>query len=67
MNSEIISCPRCGKEIDLNYQDDQVVSQQHCCNKVKPIDGMKPLDHAMKQLDNVFKKRIKNEKFVSKD
>ena len=52
MSAEILICPKCKTEFDLQYEDDEVVSQTNCkCNKTKLINGMKPLDYFIKQYE----------------
>ena len=52
--SEIIICSRCGQEKELYYSEFVVVKEDHCkCTKVsKPINGLKPLDHFIKVLND---------------
>lgn len=52
--SELILCSVCGYEKELYYDDqDSVISEASCrCKrKVKLINGMKPLDWAIKQIE----------------
>ncbi len=52
MSAEILVCPKCKTEFDLQYTNDEVVSQTNCkCNKTKLINGMKPLDYFIKQIE----------------
>lgn len=65
MTSEIIVCPRCKSEIDLNYGDKwaineiAIVSQTTCnCRKVKVKKShIKPLDEALLKLKDVLNER----------
>lgn len=60
MSAEILICPNCGAEFDLQYKNDDVVSQTNCkCRKTKLINGMKPLDYFIKQYE------VQNEKSKS--
>lgn len=66
MNSEIITCPKCKAEYDVNYGDSYAINEGHivsqtackCEKKIVKINGTKLLDHAMLKL----KKGIKNGK-----
>ena len=52
MSAEILICPKCKTEFDLQYTNDEVVSQTNCkCKKTKLINGMKPLDYFIKQYE----------------
>lgn len=52
MSAEIMTCSICGAEFDLQYKNDEVVSETNCkCNKTKLINGMKPLDYFIKQYE----------------
>lgn len=58
MSAEILICPKCKTEFDLQYTNDEVVSQTNCkCNKTKLINGMKPLDYFIKQYDEVLNEK----------
>jgi uncharacterized protein YbaR (Trm112 family) len=60
MSAEILICPKCRAEFDLQYKNDEVVSQTNCkCNKTKLINGMKPLDYFIKLYE------VQNEKSKS--
>ena len=61
MSSEIFKCSKCGFEFDVNYKDDEIVSQQACKCKREPIrvNGLKLLDWAILNIE----KGIKNERF----
>ena len=58
--SELIRCHKCREYYELNYTNDQVVSQTRCkcIKKSNLIDGMKPLDYFTK---HYFKQGGKNE------
>jgi hypothetical protein len=52
--SEIILCKHCGAEYELYYNDDDhPVHESKCSCKTSPkrINGLLPLDHAIKQID----------------
>jgi hypothetical protein len=50
-STEIINCPRCGKEKYVYFNSiDEVVNESKCNCKVKRIKGMKPLDYAFKKI-----------------
>jgi hypothetical protein len=58
MSAEILICPNCGAEFDLQYTRDEVVSQTSCkCRKTKLINGMKPLDWAIIKLEEVLNEK----------
>lgn len=56
---ELNHCPKCRQTSSFLYNSfDEVVSYVHCaCKKNKPklIDGMKPLDYAIKKIDLMIK------------
>jgi hypothetical protein len=58
--SELIRCHKCREYYELNYTNDQVISQTRCkcIKRSNLIDGMKPLDYFTK---NYFKQGGKNE------
>jgi len=63
-DSEIITCSICGYEKELYYDDqDRVTSELSCkCRKkVKLINGMKPLDWAILQIE---KELLKNKRGI---
>jgi hypothetical protein len=61
MSAEILICPKCGEEFDLQYTRDEVVSQTNCrCRKTKLINGMKPLDWAIIKLEEVLNEKSKS-------
>jgi hypothetical protein len=58
MSAEIMICSICGEEYDLQYKNDEVVSQTNCkCRNTKLINGMKPLDYFIKQYDEVLNEK----------
>lgn len=66
MSAEILICPKCGVEFDLQYTNDEVVSQTNCkCNKTKLINGMKPLDYFIKQYEVLNEKSISSTRKIS--
>jgi uncharacterized protein YbaR (Trm112 family) len=67
MSAEILVCPKCRTEFDLQYTYDEVVSQTNCkCNKTKLINGMKPLDYFIKQYEVLNEKSYRRPSKVSK-
>jgi len=67
MSAEILICPKCKKEFDLQYKNDEVVSQTNCkCNKTKLINGMKPLDYFIKQYEVLNEKSKSSTSKISK-
>lgn len=64
--SELIRCHKCREYYELNYTNDQVVSQTRCkcIKKSNLIDGMKPLDYFTK---HYFKQGGKHEKSFSEN
>jgi uncharacterized protein YbaR (Trm112 family) len=67
MSAEILICPKCKTEFDLQYEDDEVVSQTNCkCNKTKLINGMKPLDYFIKQYEVLNEKSKPSSRKVSR-
>jgi uncharacterized protein YbaR (Trm112 family) len=67
MSAEILICPKCKTEFDLQYEDDEVVSQTNCkCNKTKLINGMKPLDYFIKQIEVLNEKSKSSTRKVPK-
>lgn len=67
MSAEILVCPKCGSEFDLQYTNDEVVSQTNCrCNKTKLINGMKPLDYFIKQYEVLNEKSKSSTRKISK-
>ena len=67
MSAEILICPKCKTEFDLQYTYDEVVSQTNCkCNKTKLINGMKPLDYFIKQYEVLNEKSKSSTRKVPK-
>lgn len=67
MSAEILVCPKCNEEFDLQYTRDEVVSQTNCkCNKTKLIDGMKQLDYFIKQYEVLNEKSKSSTRKISK-
>jgi hypothetical protein len=67
MSAEILICPKCKTEFDLQYEDDEVVSQTNCkCNKTKLINGMKPLDYFIKQIEVLNEKSKSSTRKISR-
>lgn len=59
-SSELIACSLCGYEKELAYDDqDRITSELSCkCRKkIKLINGMKPLDWAILQIELLKNKR----------
>jgi uncharacterized protein YbaR (Trm112 family) len=67
MSAEILICPKCKTEFDLQYKDDEVVSQTNCkCKTTKLISGMKPLDFFLKQYEVLNEKSKSSSRKVSR-
>ena len=67
MSAEILICPKCKTEFDLQYSNDEVVSQTNCkCNKTKLINGMNPLDYFIKQIEVLNEKSKSSTRKISK-
>jgi len=52
-SSEIIHCNKCKEYFELYYDDQGNVTSElscRCRNKIKLINGMKPLDWALKEI-----------------
>lgn len=62
MDSEIIICPKCKTEFDLQYVNDEVVSRSwcNCVVKQKLTNGLKPLDYAFKKINEVLNEKSKS-------
>jgi hypothetical protein len=67
MSAEILVCSKCRTEFDLQYTNDEVVSQTNCkCKKTNLINGMKPLDYFIKQIEVLNEKSKPSTRKVSK-
>ena len=59
MDQELLFCRVCGYYCELKYHDETITSEEKCYCKTKPklINGMKPLDVAIKKIGEILNEK----------
>jgi hypothetical protein len=59
MEQDLLFCHICKQYYEVNYSNEIIVSEEKCGCKSKPklINGMKPLDHAIKLIKEVLNEK----------